>query len=255
MWKDAVLIFQKYMGSGLVVVWFLVAIAFLYFTEKRKERRIFFIYMPVVILLIYFNPLFYHIFFQLLGNEIYFRICWMLPVILVIAYAAVCLIERTGGKWQILSSSLVIAFVMISGRLVYTNPLYRVAENEYHVPEAVVEICDTVHTPGREVLVVFPPELILYVRQYDPTVCMPYGRDYTSVPSALLREQMEAEVYHLAELAPYVEESHSHFIVLDEKKEILGNPQDYGWNMVNSTLGYSVYRITTEPLITVPIEE
>ena len=45
MWNDAVVIFQKYMGTGLIVIWFLAALAFLYFTEKQKERRIFFIYI------------------------------------------------------------------------------------------------------------------------------------------------------------------------------------------------------------------
>lgn len=249
MWNDAVVIFQKYMGTGLIVIWFLAALAFLYFTEKQKERRIFFIYIPVTVLLIYFNPLFYNVFFRLAGSEIYFRICWMLPVIPVIAYASVRLIERVSGKWQIIYSLLVIGFIMISGRLVYTNPLYSPAENKYHVPQSVVEICDEIHVPGREVMAVFPPELILYVRQYDPTICMPYGRDFISVDTALFREQMEAEVYHLEELAPYVATTHCHFVILSEQKEILGNPQDYGWENIKSTLGYTIYRVTSEPLV------
>lgn len=249
MWSDVAFIFQKYMGSGLTFIWFLAALIFLYLTEKRKERRIFFVYIPVIVLMIYFNPLFYRAFFFLLEKEIYFRICWMLPVTLVIAYAVVCLIERSSGGKQIVYVVLVVLLVMVTGKPVYTNPLYSRAENEYHVPQAIVEICDAVRVPGREVLVTVPPELVLYVRQYDPTVCLAYGRDYMSVDTALIREQMEAKNYNLEVLAPYVEAVHCHYIVLDEKKEIQGEPLDFGWRLMESTSGYSIYRIEDEPLI------
>lgn len=63
MWTEAVQIFQKYMGTGLIVIWFLAALVYVLLNEKQRPKRIFFVYMPVIMLLIYFNPLFVRVFF------------------------------------------------------------------------------------------------------------------------------------------------------------------------------------------------
>ena len=102
MWTSVIQIFQKYMGTGLTVIWFLAALIYLFLFEKRKDRRILFVYMPVLLLLLYFNPLFAGLFCSLVGSEIYFRMCWLLPVIVVLAYTAVCILEKRKGKGQLL---------------------------------------------------------------------------------------------------------------------------------------------------------
>ena len=56
MWTDIITIFQKYMGSGFVMIWFLAALIYLFLNEKQKPKRIFLVYMPVIMLLLYFNP-------------------------------------------------------------------------------------------------------------------------------------------------------------------------------------------------------
>ena len=67
--------------------------------------------------------------------------------------------------------------LMISGKLVYSSPLFSRAENTYHIPQVVVDICDAIEVEGREVMAAFPDEFLLYVRQYSPVICMPYGRE------------------------------------------------------------------------------
>ena len=46
MWKDAVQLFRNYMGTGLIVILFLLAVVYLLVCEKRKHVRIIFVYMP-----------------------------------------------------------------------------------------------------------------------------------------------------------------------------------------------------------------
>ena len=165
MWTSVIQIFQKYMGTGLTVLWFLAALIYLFLFEKRKDRRILFVYMPVLLLLLYFNPLFAGLFCSLVGSEIYFRMCWLLPVIVVLAYTAVCILEKRKGKGQLLFAVVTVLLIVFSGKSVYENPLYSKAENMYHVPDSVVHLCDAIVVPGREVMAVFPRELLLYVRQ------------------------------------------------------------------------------------------
>ena len=68
--NSSFLIFGKFMGTGLVVTWFLAGLVYLFLSEKNKTRRILFIYMPVLILLLFFNPLFNQFFVWATEEEI-----------------------------------------------------------------------------------------------------------------------------------------------------------------------------------------
>lgn len=249
MWTDVIGVFQKYMGTGLIVIWFLGALVYLFLNEKRRERRLLFVWLPVIVLLLYFNPLFAGVFCSMLGSEIYFRNCWMIPFIPVIAYATVCILERLKGVKQLLFGTAAVLLIVVSGKLVYANPLYSRAENCYHVPDSVVHLCDAIVVPGREVMAVFPSELLLYVRQYSPFVCMPYGRN--SFFSDQINDfyiAMEQDVMDVAALSVYAYTTGCHYIVLREDKEMLGEPKDYGWEFFGQTDGYVVYRNVKMPL-------
>ena len=76
---DALKLFQEYMGTGLIVLWFLVSLLYLWLTEKRKYIRVMFLYVPLVLLLVFFNPLVAKIVSQMADGEIYYRILWLLP--------------------------------------------------------------------------------------------------------------------------------------------------------------------------------
>lgn len=255
MWTDVIQVFQRYMGTGLIMIWFLASVVYLFLWEERKDRRIFFVYMPIILLLLYFNPLFAGLFCRLVGSEVYFRICWLLPIIIVIAYTVMCIFERLKGKGKILFAVVTVMLIAVSGKPVYDNPLYTKAENIYHVPDSVVHICDAIVVPGREVMAVFPDELILYVRQYSPFVCMPYGRngwglEYTGESIAMgdFFDAMNEEVIDLEVVSPYVDARSCHYVIVDEGKEFIGNPEEYGWELFGQMDGYNIYRNTKVPL-------
>lgn len=248
MWKDVIKIFQRYMGTGFVMIWFVVALIYLFLNEKQKPKRIVLVYMPIIMLLLYFNPLFASVFCKIVGSEIYFRICWLMPVIIVIAYSAVCIFGRLKGKKQFLFAVAAMVVIAFSGKLVYSNSLYSRAENIYHVPDSVVHICDSIVVPGREVMAVFPSELLLYVRQYSPVVCMPYGRDMFMGYYNKFYYAMERETIDLEEIVPLAREKQCHYIVLREEKEIVGNPHEFDWEVFGRTDGYVIYRDIKVPL-------
>ncbi len=241
---------QKYMGTGLTVIWFLLALLYLFFNEKRKPRRILFVYAPVVTLLLFFNPFFSGLLCAVMGDAVYFRTCWILPVILEIAYCVAEIAGRLKGKRAYCFAAAAFLTVMVSGRLVYVNPLYSVAENIYHVPDSVVHICDAIRVPGREVMAAFPRELLLYVRQYSPFVCMPYGRDeYMGAPDAFYEAMVEEDAVDLELVVPMAREAYCHYIVLAEDREIRGRAEDYGWSVFLRTDGYIVYRDNQAELV------
>ncbi len=233
--------FQKYSGTGLLVCWFLVAWFYLFFCEKKKENRVLFVYMPAVLLLLFFNPLFYKVFGNLTEEAIYFRFLWLLPITMVIAYTVIKIYSKLKGVRQYVFVLLSFVLIVFSGRLVYLNPLFEKAENPYHVPQKVVEICDMIEVEGREVVAAFPREFILYVRQYSATVCMPYGRDVFSYydPFYSMMNEAVIEVEELAELA---KQAGCHYIVLSEEKELDGNLEEYSYEVFGRVDKYVIYR-------------
>ena len=183
MWSSVSGAFRDYMGTGLIGICFLVSLVYLFLTEKRKHLRILFLYMPFCFLALFFNPLFSKLVYRMAEDEIYWRVLWLLPMTVTIAYTFVRLWGEIGQKRgeraaRILGLCLA-GIVAASGSFIYASPSFSRAENIYHMPDAVVEICDAINVPGREVMAVFPLELTQYVRQYSPVTCMPYGREMT----------------------------------------------------------------------------
>ncbi len=241
-------LFREYMGTGLIVIWFLICLSYLFLKEEKKHVRIIFVYMPVILLLLFFNPLFAKLMMLFMGDEIYYRILWLLPMTTVIGYACVTIAGKLAGKIKIVFEAGVLFLTVVSGSYIYNNPFFSRAENLYHVPDSVVHICDAIELPGREVMAVFPLELVQYVRQYSPVVCMPYGREYLVetwnewAMESELCDAMEAETVEAPELGRLAREESCVYIVLPEQKVIQGRLQDAGYDYFDSMDGYVIYK-------------
>ncbi len=234
-------IFHNYVGTGMIVALFLVALVYLFLCEKDKNKRILFVYTPVIVMLLFFNPLFYRIFYEILGSEIYFRIIWLLPLAVVVAYAVVHICVRLQGKVRTGFALICAVVLILSGKLVYSSSLYSPAENSYHVPQKVVDICDAIEVEGREVMAAFPTEFLLYVRQYSPAVCMPYGRTvlmgyYDDFHGLIMSDEIQVE-----ELAQMAKASKCHYVILPEETVLIGDMEAFDYEVFDRMHGYVIY--------------
>lgn len=238
-------IFQKFAGSGFVLILFVLAMIYLFICEKRKPRRIMLVYAPAIMLLLFFNPLFYKLFYTLVGEEIYFRIIWLMPVTISIVYAIIHILESLQGKKRIVFGVVSVLILLLSGKLVYSSTLYSVAENEYHVPQAVVDICDAIEIEGREVKAAFPPEHLLYVRQYSPLVCMPYGREvYMGEYSEFYLTAEKAKI-DTEKLVSFAKGTLCHYVILAKDKILSVPMEDFGYEVFEEMHGYIIYKDPT----------
>ena len=248
---EALKLFQEYMGTGLIKIWFLISLLYLWLTEKRKHIRVMFLYVPLVLLLVFFNPLVAKLVSGLADGEIYYRILWLLPVTPVIAYTTVDFCGKLVGYRKYVGITATLILFMLSGSLIYRNPYFQKAENVYHVPTSVVDICDAIEVPGREVMAVFPGELLQYVRQYSNVVCMPYGRNIVVskwIVQNDLYDVMEQETIDAAELAELAREERCAYIILPESKNLVGRLQDQEYEEFARMHGYVIYKDATVDL-------
>ncbi len=249
-WQVSNDFFQAYMGTGLIVIWYLIATIYLFFTEKRKNFRILFVYMPLVLLLLYFNPLVTLVIYHYVDTEIYYRILWLLPITIVIGFATVEIYGKLKQRKRMAFAIVTAFLIMVSGSYVYHDPLFERAENPYHVPQSVVEICDAIEVAGREVMAVFPAELLQYVRQYSPVVCMPYGREITVerwnyTTENELFNAMEAEEIDAQKLTTLAREQLCAYIILPKGKNVIGDLGDYDFETFGEVEEYMIYKDST----------
>lgn len=234
--------FQKYSGSGLMLCWFVVAWLYLFVKEKKKDRRVMFVYAPAVVLIIFFNPLFYKVFAGVTDEAIYFRFLWLIPVSPVIAYAIISIYNELAGRRRTTFAIVSLFLIVVSGKLIYANPLYSRAENPYHVPQAVVNICDAIEVEGREVMAAFPEEFLYYVRQYSAVVCMPYGREVFMETYNELHQLLRQEEIDVEKAVPLLKQYGCHYVIFSESKILQGSFEDYGYVLVNTIDGYKIYQ-------------
>lgn len=246
MWNSIIGLYENYIGTGMIAGLLLVAMIYLFVTEKNKTTKVVFLYMPLMVLLLFFCPFFAGLFNRFVGIEIYFRFMWLVPVAIIIGYAAVKIMTTLNGKKRAVAAVAMTGIIMVSGSFIYENPEYPLAENVYHVPEAVVDICDAIKVDGREVMAAFPKEHLLYVRQYSPYVCMPYGREtYTGQEQNDLYDILQKNRLYAEEVVGYARNSSCHYVIFSEKKQIVGNFEDYEYRLFDRIDGYLIYEDLT----------
>lgn len=252
---ESVVIFKNYAGGRYIVVLFLLALAFLLFAEKNKKRRALFVYMPLSLLLLFFFPIFRKVFVRLMGEgDTYYRILWLVPMGMVIAYGSVKLAALLAEKYDkngiwlkrgVLAA--VCVAVMLCGKYVYASQYMSKAENPYHLPQKVIDICDVIApAEGEErIWAVFPTDLVYFVRQYDTDIQLLYGREMVE-PKWQYAEPVHTIMNHpttidVEELLKLTRERYCTYIVLPSNKDITADPTDYGLELLDTIEGYPIY--------------
>ena len=181
-------ILKNYGGTGFLLLLYVIALGYLLIREKNKYVRSIFVYAPMLLIFGFLFPVSRKLYVAVLneGNT-YYRVLWLLPVSITLAYTGCFVIYRLGkrfernARWISYAGALVgVAVIMLAGEYVYNSPHISKAENAYHLPQEVIDICDTIEANEGEIsynYATFPGDLVYYVRQYRTDIGLAYGRD------------------------------------------------------------------------------
>ena len=236
---------RGFSGSGMLFILLLASVLFLGFRLKKGATKTITVSFPVYVLLIFFCPLWIIYFNKAEDGEVLYRILWMIPMAVIVCFALIEAVFMLPKKHRTLAFLVAVAVIIISGRYIYSNPHFSKADNQYHVPKEVVEICDDIRIEGREVRACFPMEFIQYVRQYSPYVCLAYGRtvllgsgfnEYSNVEEFLAEKVLDMEGF--AEELRCVD---TPYLVLEKEREMTEKPETYGFKFVKAYGDYNLY--------------
>lgn len=241
--KEILAVFQGYTGSGFLTILYLLTLIYLWVAEKNPAVRAVLVYGTSIIQILFFIPLFYYG-YQILDGGTYYRVLWVLPMTITIAYASVKIL----GRYPMGSIVIGVILIMICGKYIYSNPNISVAENAYHLPQESVEICEMIMPKEDEerVVGIFPDSLIHFVRQYSDRIRMAYGRDYLA-PDWIygnhpIREIINQEEIQISELVGLATEQKCQYIILERSRKLIGNFERYNVFRVGQTANFDIYR-------------
>lgn len=173
--------FKNFIGGRAGILhWGIFCLALIYCLFLGKRDRKLLVWPTVMVLFFFFNPLFYRYVGSKFLSGVYWRLMWMVPVSFVTAYALVHFVYRFKKQAvRILASVLAVACIIVTGERMYQEKTFVRAENSYKLPQAVIDVADTLAAAGVnwKVRSLVPNELFCYIRQYRCDIGLFYGRN------------------------------------------------------------------------------
>lgn len=235
-----------YNNDSFLIPLFLIALLFLWITEKDRKLRVVLLYLVAAITVVFLCPLYAWAGMQI-DEDIYYRVFWMLPIGLLVCYSAVRLMIRfRSAVSKAVVFVLTLLVICINGDLVYTKTFHIKSVNAYHIPQQVIAVADAIRQENYKPVAVMPAELLPFLRQYTAEIYTPYGRNILEPAWTFhneLYDAMEGDsaVYDVAEVARCARNERCAFVVLSVAKQMKGSMEEQGYFMVGFVEGYFIY--------------
>ena len=136
---------KLYGGNGAILLLFLASAIYLVITEESVKKKIMLGIIPLLIMAGFLLPITKIVYVAVFedGSDTYYRLLWLIPIYVVIGYALCKLIfSLKKSMYQRIGIVAAVAVIAVSGSLVYASQHVTVAENLYHIPQTVIDICD-----------------------------------------------------------------------------------------------------------------
>ncbi len=238
--------FLQTFGGAFLFPVLLLCIIWIFRREKDWMKKILLCILPLVFLFLYWCPLTGLLFMKLLGENVYWRILWLLPMAVTIPYACCLLLKRLYGiKRQCVFLAL-LAAVALSGKGVLSEEWFEPSLNAYKIPQNVIDVCEVLPS---NIHAMVSNRLMPYIRMYDPTITLEYGRNSLGYNGITETESLEQILYleaqkseiDLSILAPLAKEAGCAFLVFSNNRTYIGDWADYGYREYGNTDEFVIF--------------
>lgn len=221
--------FSRFVGTGVYVGLFFVAILYIIdFLDKKdnKESRIKVVLgvYCIIILILNICPFFAKFITEVLGEaDTYWRVYWLLPIGIDIAFMFTDLIFRKEKITdKIVMTILMIIIIVMSGTYMYNSDdveKFEKVNNYYKVPDNVLDIIFHISNDNDSYKKLAGPErFIIYTRQIDGNIILSEARNISGYgPDSivtLIEEKKIDEIYE------YCKNRKCNYLVLPKDMEL-----------------------------------
>ncbi len=182
-----------YSGYGAVpfFIVFILCFVHIYLHEKDIVKKCFLIGVPITLFVSFLNPVLNKIVAQhITGVDVYWRLYWILPIYLIIAYAVSNLLDEYYSGKETLSLIISASIIMSAGTYFYTPSTghFKAHSNAYKINVNALAAADKISkdTNGESTIAIFPERLSYLIRQYDSKIDVVRSR-FFSEDSRIIR--------------------------------------------------------------------
>ena len=234
--------FIQYKGSGAYITLYLIAIIYLFLKEKDKEKRFFFIYFPIGLCLILFNPIFNKIVGKIITPSLYSRVFWTVPLGLTIAYSFVKVVSEIESKnKKIITTMVLMLIIFVSGKFIYTFENYTKVGNLYKLPDEHVLVAQLIGADENGYKKALVPEtMCAHIRQIEPSINLAYKRNpqgYENNKYVITLNSGNTE-----EITKLAVENECNYIVMKKEIVITVDFSYFEFEKINETDNYVIYK-------------
>lgn len=251
--QSAIEKFQWYVGESWHFLLFLLAVFYILVVKEEKPQRKLLAGYSLVFGLIYICPVTAKIIMDYcVGELVYWRMFWILPIPLILAYVCTKLCRRfQKGIYQALTALVLVAAIAMTGTCVYApgETPYVKAENVYKLPTVAVDVCNQINATRKEgeeqVGVVAPMSLVGYMRQYDSSIRLAFGRRVRTAIRRRIYREMEAEHPNFAQIKKDAKKLKLDYLVYESTEEDHARILDLGYEQVGQVNTFIIYRLAS----------
>lgn len=175
----------KIVGDGKYIYLYIICTILLLFIGNKRMKLVS-IVIPIIYLVTIYNPIFTDIIAKYLtGSNVFWRVFWLLPIEITIAYTFISILQCIKNKYiKGLSIILICCIIMLSGKFCFTK------ENGFEKPENLEKIPSRIMKQTNYILndykdedkpiVMCPPEPLhsVTIRQLTNNIKIFWSRDF-----------------------------------------------------------------------------
>lgn len=157
------------------VIWFLV--------RGNQSEKLLFVWYPLCLFVTFLNPLLYQVVARYLtGIPVYWRLIWLIPLLITICTAFVQAFFALKKYWKLLML-IPVALIIVFGRWSFSDQYFYPAENEYKISGKAEDAIETIRSHFADedaagTAVVFSnSDYNEYIRQAAPDIALAWARD------------------------------------------------------------------------------
>lgn len=239
-----------YIGDGWHYILFLAALIALILNKNEKENRKWLAGYSILFAAVYICPVTAKIIMDYcIGDLVYWRMFWLLPTSVIIAYGAAKLcIGRKGLAGQLAAMAVLTLVIVAAGENPYVGEgaPYEKAHNLQKLPSDACQVCDVINASleeGERAVVVAPDALLGYVRQYDASIELVYGRSSKlRKVRRRIHKQMNRETPNFRKLARLCRKEGANYLVYPADEKQNAKIERRGFVQIGKVGGYSIYK-------------
>lgn len=238
---------MQYWGDGNYQWLFIAALLYLVIFKRKKEYVKNVLFYVFFVLVLFWFPVTAVIVQKCIEEEVYWRVLWLLLNVPVCSLAIVELVKDKKRICKFLLVVLSLGIIAVSGKSVLEANVYETAHNHQKIPYDIAVICNIVkeHAGDTEVWLAADEYIATYVRVYDASISMPYGRDkhgsWKKICKKLYNEICSGEKdYEL--IADYAKELNCNYVVCcvtDENGYFI--MEENGYQVIDTMNQYTIF--------------